>query len=608
MKFFAPFCVVLLLVLSGLMEGERAAQALGAQPTEDEAEDRAEEEAEESAEEEAEDRAEEEAEERAEEEAEDRAEEEAEERAEEEAEERAEEEAEERAEEEAEERAEEEAEERAEEEAEERAEEEAEERAEEEAEDRAEEEAEDRAEEEAEDRAEEEAEDRAEEEAEDRAEDEAEAAEDRLDRLEEAAEDDAEAAEDLAEAVEDSRDDAADDAEDVREDTAKRLQDRRDDDDEDDDNDNGGDDAARRAGLERAEAAFETFFDPSGEPAIAGEIVALIGRDRLADIRDSGYALAEERVLEAVDLVAVRIGLPENADPVTELRSFTEAFDPDTVDYNHVYDLNADQSEGTGVSLTSGRSAALPAGARIGVMEARVDRAHPCLQNLPLDQRTFHDGAAPGDAAHALAVISLLAGCRDGQATDRPSILNADVFFRPDAMQSTATAIGLVRGLDWLVSRRVDAINMSLSGPPNRLLHRAVQIAHRANIPVIAAVGNAGPAAPPRYPAAYDEAIGITAVDSAARIYLRAGRGPHVAFAAPGVDVAAAATDGTMASVSGTSMAAPRATRVVVAARAAMPGLTVTELVKRLGMHAVDLGPRGRDPIYGYGYLERWVR
>ena len=45
-------------------------------------------------------------------------------------------------------------------------------------------------------------------------------------------------------------------------------------------------------------------------------------------------------------------------------------------------------------------------------------------------------------------------------------------------------------------------MNISLVGPRNALIERAVSAAQRRGVILVAAVGNDGPAAPPLYPAA----------------------------------------------------------------------------------------------------------
>ena len=141
-------------------------------------------------------------------------------------------------------------------------------------------------------------------------------------------------------------------------------------------------------------------------------------------------------------------------------------------------------------------------------------------------------------------------------------------------------------------------------GPPNRLLELAVRRAAAKGMLLVAAVGNDGPAAAPLYPAAYPDVIGVTAVDAAGQVLPEAGRGPHVAFAAPGADIAAAGfAPGGYARARGTSFAAPLVAGLLAAALhepdAAAAGLAVAALARS----AQDRGAPGRDPVYGHGLV-----
>ncbi len=82
---------------------------------------------------------------------------------------------------------------------------------------------------------------------------------------------------------------------------------------------------------------------------------------------------------------------------------------------------------------------------------------------------------------------------------------------------------------------------------------------------IVAAVGNDGPAAPVKYPAAYSGVVGVTSVDAARNIQLDAGQGEDVMFAARGVGVRVAGAKGHYESATGTSFASP-----LVAARFAL--------------------------------------
>jgi subtilisin family serine protease len=109
-------------------------------------------------------------------------------------------------------------------------------------------------------------------------------------------------------------------------------------------------------------------------------------------------------------------------------------------------------------------------------------------------------------------------------------------------------------------------INISLVGPPNMLVQRAIQIVRSRGIQIVAAVGNDGPAAPPQYPASYPGVIAVTAVDGGGRALPEAGKAAHVDFAAPGADMAAALPGNGYTRVRGTSFAAPLAAARLLAA------------------------------------------
>jgi subtilisin family serine protease len=143
---------------------------------------------------------------------------------------------------------------------------------------------------------------------------------------------------------------------------------------------------------------------------------------------------------------------------------------------------------------------------------------------------------------------------------------------------------------------------MSLSGPSNALLERALVELAKDGPPVVAAVGNNGPSGEPLYPAAYDTVIGVTATDRDKKIYRYANRGPHVDFAALGVNVKVADAGGGWRIESGTSMASPLIA-VVVARTLQSNDLGTAALIEMLGSSAEDLGHKGFDPVFGYGLI-----
>jgi subtilisin family serine protease len=177
------------------------------------------------------------------------------------------------------------------------------------------------------------------------------------------------------------------------------------------------------------------------------------------------------------------------------------------------------------------------------------------------------------------------------------SIFAADVYGRDPAGGSALT---ISRALNWLVGRKVRVVSISLVGPRNALLERAIAATSTRGIVVVAAVGNDGPSAPPAYPASYPSVLAVTGVDGRNRALIEAGRALHLDYAAPGADIKAPDARGTDRNVRGTSYAVP-----FVAARAAAAidrgqGAAVRTA---LDAEARDLGKKGADKSFGRGLL-----
>ena len=97
--------------------------------------------------------------------------------------------------------------------------------------------------------------------------------------------------------------------------------------------------------------------------------------------------------------------------------------------------------------------------------------------------------------------------------------------------------------------------------------------------------------------------VGVTAVDSANRIYRYANRGRHVTFAAPGVRVKVADDGGGYSTESGTSMAAPYAAAIIAQAVAKGAAPSNSEVLAALKATAIDLGAKDFDDVFGYGLI-----
>jgi subtilisin family serine protease len=186
------------------------------------------------------------------------------------------------------------------------------------------------------------------------------------------------------------------------------------------------------------------------------------------------------------------------------------------------------------------------------------------MAGASIDQHGF--SGSPQATGHGTAIASLIVGNQGpfrGVARGA-SLFVADVY---GANRAAGSATAVVRALNWLAGKRARVINISLVGPPNRVLARAINAVRARGIQVVAAVGNDGPAAPPQYPASYPGVIAVTGVDARGRALAEAGKAAHLDFAAPGADMAAALPGSGYSKVRGTSFAVP-----LVASRLALRG------------------------------------
>jgi hypothetical protein len=343
--------------------------------------------------------------------------------------------------------------------------------------------------------------------------------------------------------------------------------------------------------------AFER--DVNGARVVRGEVLAVAPSDAaLAAAKRLDFETIRQETMPSLGLSVVVLRAPDGMSVTDALAMLRKADPSGTYDYNHIYDPSGGGAE----AATSNGGASASGVARIGMIDAGVDRRHPALFDAAIERKTFAGNGDGPPTEHGTAVASLLVG-QDGDfhgALGGATLYAADVY---GGAASGGSADAIARALAWEAEKGVPVVNISLAGPPNLLLAAATTAFVKRGHILVAAVGNDGPAAGIRYPAGYPGVVGVTSVDAHRAIQLDANQGADVAFAARGVDVRAAVLHGGYRNVTGTSFAAP-----VVAARFALlmdkpdpaEAARAWTLLERA---AVDLGPPGRNPIFGYGYL-----
>jgi hypothetical protein len=324
-------------------------------------------------------------------------------------------------------------------------------------------------------------------------------------------------------------------------------------------------------------------LDAQGAPARRGELL-LLDPDpaALAAAQAAGFVPAGREELGSLELAVVRVTLPRGvslAEGEVLLRRAAPGAEiaPDSLHF---------QSGASALPMAQAASTtAVPIAIPIGV----IDGAPGAGQAVGAI-RGFARGA-PAASHHGSAVASLLAAAG---ATD---VRVADIYGTDPAGGS---ALALVRALDWLAGGGARVISISLGGPNNAAVAKAIAAVQRRGVVVVAAVGNDGPAAPPAYPASYPGVLAVTGIDARGRALIEAGRASHLDYAAPGAGIAARDRSGKWTRVRGTSYAVP-----LVAARAAAALQRRGNWRAVLDGEAEDLGPPGPDTLYGRGVLCR---
>ena len=268
-----------------------------------------------------------------------------------------------------------------------------------------------------------------------------------------------------------------------------------------------------------------------------------------------GFAVRSTERDEALGLTLSSLDVPRDVPARKALRQLLDAVPGIPADVDPLF-------EPAGGALVPVAAMALAGGGTAGRGQLRIVMidggvaAHPSMALATIEQKGFAGRAVA--TGHGTAVASLLVGNQSPfrGAARGTSLYVADVY-GGDPAAGSASAI--VRALGWAASKRPQVVTLSLVGPPNLAVERAIAGLLRMGIKLVAAVGNDGPAAPPAYPASYRGVLSVTGVDERNRALPEAGRPRHLDFAAPGSAMAAALPGKGYANVRGTSFAAPLA-------------------------------------------------
>ncbi|MBI5631469.1 MAG: S8 family peptidase [Elusimicrobia bacterium] len=246
-------------------------------------------------------------------------------------------------------------------------------------------------------------------------------------------------------------------------------------------------------------------------------------------------------------------------------------------------------------------------GVRVAIVDTGIDPEHPELKDKIAGGYNALDKSAPwaDDHFHGTHVAGIVAAKLDGQGVvgvaPKASLYAVKVLNK----EGSGSLFGIIGGIMWCAQNNIQVINMSLGAPQEMpFMQQVLQFAQRAGVTIVAAAGNDSKAV--NYPAAYPEAIAVSALDQEDKIATFSSRGPEVAFIAPGVKVPSSVPRWHEASgikaYSGTSMATPHVTGL--AALAVAKGASTPEAVRAMLKASALRIPNLGDSEQGAGVID----
>jgi hypothetical protein len=263
------------------------------------------------------------------------------------------------------------------------------------------------------------------------------------------------------------------------------------------------------------------------------------------------------------------------------------------------------------------------AGVTIAVVDTGVDATHPDIVDALVAEECFcrggesggisrrpccPDGSArssgPGSAASAHEHGPHVAGIALSRGVVGPRGVAPDarlVAVRVLDAQNRGFLSDWIAALDWIAAERPDVrvVNMSLASwdvyagdcgrctdaegcAANRLFADAIEQLWKRGVLVFVASGNRGRPNAMSTPACIGRAIAVGAVDGGDTIASFTNRSDALDLLAPGVDILSDGLNGGLATLDGTSMAAPHAAGAAALLISARPGLNAADVQRLL--------------------------
>ncbi|RYX99829.1 peptidase S8 [bacterium] len=253
----------------------------------------------------------------------------------------------------------------------------------------------------------------------------------------------------------------------------------------------------------------------------------------------------------------------------------------------------------------------------IGVIDTGIDLGHPDLKNKLVDgYNVITQGKTPprddnGHGTHASGIAAADTNNKIGIAGTAPNCKIMPI--KTLDAKGSGDIYNVALGVIWAVDHGARVLNMSLGGPQNETLKKAIEYALAKNVVVVTAMGNDGKNVK-AYPAALPGVISVGSVDFSRSRSDFSNYGDWISVTAPGSQIMSTMPTykTTMTEfekeegydyLDGTSMACPIVAGIAALVLSRNPDYTPAEVKERIQSTATDTGKKGFDNEYGYGIV-----
>ncbi|MFM9278234.1 S8 family peptidase [Paenibacillus jiagnxiensis] len=241
---------------------------------------------------------------------------------------------------------------------------------------------------------------------------------------------------------------------------------------------------------------------------------------------------------------------------------------------------------------------------KVAVLDTGVDFNHPDLKKvLQKGYNTINPAALPvDDNGHGTLTTGIIAAQHNqvGIMGVAPGVQLYPVKVLDEFGEGEI--LNVIQGIDWCIENKIDVINISFSIMKNdKKLENAIQKAINSGI-IIVASGSNSHGGEVGYPAAYEDVVSVTSVNNRLSVGKSSPKG-KIDFSSPGVDVVSTALNGEYEVTTGTSFSAPYVTGIICLLLQENTDLDRKKIKIVLKEYAIDLGPFGKDSIYGEGIV-----